>query len=337
MHILNFLAQKSESPSRAQWNTSLPGLQQLQSLRLKLSLWLEQCVFYISSCQILDHHVVLSRKKILWTAFSSSIVCWARRSKCSRRSRSSEYNSLWVEENDSLHCSVDFSLTSTAFLSPDCKLSLRNRITNGKCAKQRIQKMWKHRIVWCSRKWFLKSRRNCGPDRWWASCHCPLKWSCRAAWAHNLWSVWDLAKCALDPRFQVRDSSTKTVQTGMWSRKWSCGNDKEGRWNMKTEKDRQVVFHRSPWPEDSFHLMGCVAIFGHCVSMYLHPFDFPDELELGSVCKGVLPRFTVLGNEFSFVVPDLSLRIVGVFWVFFFLMRRVSSLLFHNPAKVCIL
>ena len=54
------------------------------------------------------------------------------------------------------------------------------------------------------------------------------------------------------------------------------------------------------------------------------------------MCKGVLPRFTVLGNKFSFVVPDLSLRVVGVFWVFFFLMRRVSSLLFHNPAKVCI-
>ena len=57
----------------------------------------------------------------------------------------------------------------------------------------------------------------------------------------------------------------------------------------------------------------------------------------GSVCNGVPPSFAFLGNRFLFVVPGLSLRIVGVFWIFFFSMRRVSPLHFHQPAKVCIL
>ena len=57
----------------------------------------------------------------------------------------------------------------------------------------------------------------------------------------------------------------------------------------------------------------------------------------GSVCKRVLPSFIVLGNRFFFAVPGSSLRIVGVFWIFFFSMRRVSPLLFHHPTKVCIL
>ena len=61
----------------------------------------------------------------------------------------------------------------------------------------------------------------------------------------------------------------------------------------------------------------------------------------GSVCKGLLPSFTVLGNGFlrnlfPFVVPDFSLRIVGVFWIFFlfsFLMRRVSRCFSINPPR----
>ena len=57
----------------------------------------------------------------------------------------------------------------------------------------------------------------------------------------------------------------------------------------------------------------------------------------GSVCKGVPQSFAFLGNRFLFVVPGLSLRIVGVFWIFFFSMRRVWPLHFHQPAKVCIL
>ena len=46
----------------------------------------------------------------------------------------------------------------------------------------------------------------------------------------------------------------------------------------------------------------------------------------GSVCNGVLPSFTVLGNKFFFVVPSSSRRIVRVFWISFFLMRRVAAL-----------
>ena len=33
---------------------------------------------------------------------------------------------------------------------------------------------------------FSRSRRYCGSDRWWASCHYPQKYSCRTRLAHNL-------------------------------------------------------------------------------------------------------------------------------------------------------
>ena len=58
----------------------------------------------------------------------------------------------------------------------------------------------------------------------------------------------------------------------------------------------------------------CVAILGSNVSMsFLYPFDFLINWRTGSVCKGLLPSFTVLGNGFHrnlflFVVPDLSLK-----------------------------
>ena len=83
--------------------------------------------------------------------------------------------------------------------------------------------------------------------------------------------------------------------------------------------------------EDGFRKLGCVR---RCLEI-MFPCRFCLLLAFlinwgtGSVCKGFLPSFTVLGNGFPrnlfpFVVPDLSLRIVGVFWIFFFLMRRVS-------------
>ena len=54
---------------------------------------------------------------------------------------------------------------------------------------------------------------------------------------------------------------------------------------------------------------------------------------IGSVCKGFLPNFTTLGNKFFFVVPGLSPKIVGVFWIFFFLMRRSPSCSSINPPR----
>ena len=91
--------------------------------------------------------------------------------------------------------------------------------------------------------------------------------------------------------------------------------------------------------KEGFHVMRCVR---RCMEMVV-PCRFGILLTFlvnwrtGSVCKGVPPSFFVLGNKFSFFVPGSSRRIVWVFWIFFFSMRRVSPLLFHQPAKVCIL
>ena len=105
------------------------------------------------------------------------------------------------------------------------------------------------------------------------------------------------------------------------------------------------IFHRIVWlcsvdlpdhREDGFHVVRCVwryvEIMFPCGFRILLTFLL--NWRTGSVCKGLPPSFTVLGNGFlrnlfPFEVPDLSLRIVGVFWIFFFLMRRVSPLLFH--------
>ena len=82
----------------------------------------------------------------------------------------------------------------------------------------------------------------------------------------------------------------------------------------------------------------CVAIFVVTASTsLLRLFDLSTE-ELASCTKRLHPSFVVLGNGssrnlFPFVEPDLSLKIVEVFWIFFFFMRMVSPLLFHHPAK----
>ena len=68
-----------------------------------------------------------------------------------------------------------------------------------------------------------------------------------------------------------------------------------------------------------------------------YSFDLPGQLKNCLRVQGVLSGFIVLGNRFSFVVPGSSRRIVWVFWIFFFLKRRVSPLLFHQPGNLCIL
>ena len=55
----------------------------------------------------------------------------------------------------------------------------------------------------------------------------------------------------------------------------------------------------------------------------------------GSVCKVFLSSFVALGNLLPYQVPAAGLSESSEF--FFFLMRRVSPLLFHEAAKVCIL
>ena len=108
------------------------------------------------------------------------------------------------------------------------------------------------------------------------------------------------------------------------------------------------IFHRIAWRftidlpdhgEDGFHVVRCVLRHMEIVvSCRFRIFlTFLVNWRTGSVCKVFLPSFIVLGNKFLFVVPGSSRRIVGVFWIFFFLMRRVSPLPFRQPAKVCIL
>ena len=91
--------------------------------------------------------------------------------------------------------------------------------------------------------------------------------------------------------------------------------------------------------EDGFHV--------RCARRYLEVvvpcrfcilLTFLVNWRTGSVCKRLFPSFTVLGNKFTFVVPSLSLRISGVFWIFFFLMRRFPRCFSINPpryASVC--
>ena len=45
--------------------------------------------FWISMSYSIEHN-------FLWTEFSPRVACWALRSRCPRRSRSSEQNSLWL-------------------------------------------------------------------------------------------------------------------------------------------------------------------------------------------------------------------------------------------------
>ena len=71
----------------------------------------------------------------------------------------------------------------------------------------------------------------------------------------------------------------------------------------------------------------CPAICRDCGPTSLpYYFDFPGQLTV-----------FILSNRYFIVVPGLSRKNVRVFWLFIFLMRRVSPLLFHQHAKVCIL
>ena len=83
--------------------------------------------------------------------------------------------------------------------------------------------------------------------------------------------------------------------------------------------------------EDGFHMMGCLRRYFKVVvpCRFCILLTFLVNWRTGSVCKGLHPSFIVLGNGFPFVVPYLSHKIVGVFWIFFFLMQWVSPLLFH--------
>ena len=60
-----------------------------------------------------------------------------------------------------------------------------------------------------------RSRRNCGWDRCWASCHHPRKWSCRTFWAHNLWwgRTWPGSR-------KTYPSSTLSMRTGEKLQNW---------------------------------------------------------------------------------------------------------------------
>ena len=91
--------------------------------------------------------------------------------------------------------------------------------------------------------------------------------------------------------------------------------------------------------EDGFHITRCARRYLEVVvpCRFRILSTFLVNWRTDSVCKGLSHSFTILDNKFPFVVSSLSLRIVGVFWIFFFSIRRLSSLLFHRPAKVCIL
>ena len=121
-------------------------------------------------------------------------------------------------------------------------------------------------------------------------------------------------------------SSVPGLQTLLTSRN-PCADPREHGGDGHTDPQ---PFTLTEW--DGFRNMGCV--WRYLEMVVPRPFrihlTFLVNCRTGSVCKGFLPIFTILGNKFFFVVPDLSLRIFGVFWIFFFLMRRVFPLLWLN-------
>ena len=109
-------------------------------------------------------------------------------------------------------------------------------------------------------------------------------------------------------------------------------------WTFPHSQIHIQIFHRiARWfsvdfpdhGEDGFHTMRSIRRYVEVVV----PFRFrtlstlPVNWRTGSVCNGLHPNFIILANRFFFVVPGLSLRIVGVS------MRRVSPLLFHPAWK----
>ena len=109
-------------------------------------------------------------------------------------------------------------------------------------------------------------------------------------------------------------------------------------WTFSKKQFHIQIFHRiaklssRDFPDHGGdHIMGCVR---RCLKVVV-PCRFRVLLTFlvnwrtGSVCKGFSLSFMILGNKFSFVLPSLSRKIVGFFWIFFFLMRRASPLLFQ--------
>ena len=90
--------------------------------------------------------------------------------------------------------------------------------------------------------------------------------------------------------------------------------------------------------EDGFLFMTCVRRYLEVVvpCRFCILLTFLVNWRTGSVCKGLPLSFTVLVNGFKFVVPDLSLRIVGVLWIFFFYLihaRRLNAKEELTPMK----
>ena len=158
------------------------------------------------------YDVLIQSKFSLKWKFTKKKACWALRWRCSRISHPSEWNFLRlfrIEFSVTLlthtnavpltilwhrHCITDRKTFSFFSFSLSCdgfpiacflcflfkiKIIMRN-VRNREfkhCGNIELSNV----LV----RGFSRSRR-CGPDRWWASCHHPRKYSCRTCWAHNL-------------------------------------------------------------------------------------------------------------------------------------------------------
>ena len=94
-----------------------------------------------------------------------------------------------------------------------------------------------------------------------------------------------------------------------------------------------------PWRRRLPCSVMCLAKFGGGGPTPL-PYSFSlswSTEELAPCATGFSQALLFWATGSSFAVPGFSWRIVGVFWICFFLMRRVSQLPFHQPVKVCIL
>ena len=136
-----------------------------------------------------------------------------------------------------------------------------------KRAKQRFQTLWEHRTVQCYRVCFSRSQRfHRGLDRQWALCHCPQKWSCRTAWAHNLCLhlTWPGSQTSRCPALSGRESSARRW-TGTWCRSECAGTAKTGEtWEWREMTHMQQTPFSWPWAmRVCAHAWKCTNVIVH--------------------------------------------------------------------------
>ena len=242
----------------------------LLSLRFKLSSRLNQRIFWISSHQILDLHLVLIQIKFFWTEFSPIIACWAHRSRRSRRSRPSEWSFLrnWREWLQNIvrstfqrHrlCNTDHKTSSSL------SLCLRAKSPWETCETEDLNIVVTPNNSVFSRVCFEKSEISSRSG----SSISSQKWSCRTRWAQNLCvhPTWPgsqnfsmQVRSGACPALSGRESSAR-IGTGTWCRGECAGAAKTGEtWEgRRRDRDQRHTCNKHHFREHE----PCVYVHAH--------------------------------------------------------------------------